>query len=105
MTSLPYVEVAVVLIVVYLAWKIMFPNIARFPPKLRIVRAKNDDCFPFWQATWRNSLNISDTVLTAYKTHGEEVSILPVAGPGGQTFKAAKQQVLKMVSQSTNISS
>ncbi|KAJ3498611.1 hypothetical protein NLG97_g987 [Lecanicillium saksenae] len=84
--SLPFIKISATILALYVLWKIIFPNTTKLPTGLPIVGAKAGDWFPFWQATWRNSLNIHDTILEAYKNYGNEAAILPVAGPGGQTF-------------------
>ncbi|KAM3537525.1 hypothetical protein ARSEF1564_009557, partial [Beauveria bassiana] len=97
--SLPFMKISATIIVLYVLGKIIFPNSTKLPPGLPIVGAKPGDWFPLWQATWRNSLNIHDTILKAYKIHGDEASILPVGGPGGQTFVLLPASETKFVTE------
>ncbi|KAJ5462575.1 cytochrome P450 [Penicillium sp. IBT 31633x] len=70
---------------IYWLWKALNSG-RRLPKGLPIAGAKESDWFPYWQALWRNSFDVKTATLDAYRHHKDEAAILPVAGPGGQTF-------------------
>ena len=81
-----YGMVAGVLLLCYIVWRISSHSGPNLPKGLPIIGARKGDWFPLWQATLRNSLNITKAVLDGYKQYPTQAAILPVAGPGGASF-------------------
>jgi hypothetical protein len=56
------------------------------PPSHPIISAREGNCSPLLQATWRNSLDVKKIALDGYEKCPSQAAILPVAGPGGANF-------------------
>ncbi|KAJ6131758.1 cytochrome P450 [Penicillium samsonianum] len=79
------IKILAVSIGIYFVWRVLNSG-SHLPKGLPIVGAKEGDWFPYWQALWRNSFDVKTATLKAYRDHKGQAAILPVAGPGGQTF-------------------
>ncbi|KAE8384257.1 cytochrome P450 [Aspergillus alliaceus] len=95
-------KIAAGLICVYIVRKLLFPSVAHLPKGLPIIGTKDSDWFPFLQAAWRNALNLRGNILEAYAKHKDQAAILPIAGPGGQTFVLLPASETKLVTDQPN---
>jgi cytochrome P450 len=92
-------KLVAMLVCAYIVRKILFPSTAHLPKGLPIIGAKDSDWFPFLQAAWRNARNLRRNILEAYANHKDQPVILPIAGPGGQTFVLLPASETKLVTE------
>jgi cytochrome P450 len=73
----PAVLVPAVALVAYIIHQLFFAGPK--PPKIPILGAKEGDWFPFYQATWRNTINFKAAVQEADQKYRNQAVLMPVA--------------------------
>ncbi|KAK9800101.1 putative Cytochrome P450 [Seiridium cardinale] len=73
------------LLAVFFIWTIAWTG-PQLPKGLALLGAKEGDWFPYWQATWRNTLNMQAAVMEAYTRYKDNAVLMPLIGLGSATF-------------------